>query len=397
MKSSHQLLCTALLALALGACSADRYPDVPKEYHALLDAALAKAGTHADTLRRALATVPPAQREGMAYLIAYMPDSDLTSLPSQVLIDNVSYAYRAREEFPWCAQLPDSIFFAEVLPYYNITEERDNWRPEFHHRFAPMVEGCPDMTAAIYAVNRRIRDELLVDYNTARRASDQGPFESIETHMASCSGLTILLVDAFRSVGIPARFAGTANWFDNRGNHSWAEVLLPDGWHFTEYYMEDLDRAWFASDAARATVGSDNNGIFAVSYRPTGTTFPVVWDEARPVNAIEVTPRYLETCAYAIKRSEDDNRVWLTIDGYNAEGYSKKHDNRIAVDITLRTTDGAQVGGGTTCDARRDLNDALRFLVEPNRTYNIIGVVDGNEKTISVKVGEKDMKVDYKL
>ena len=379
-----------LFLLALAACSGEKYPGVPTGYHDLLDDAFSRAGRNADALRRTLANTPEEQREGMAYLIAYMPDSDLVSLPAQLLADNVAYAYRAREEFPWCAKLPDSVFLAEVLPYYNITESRDNWRPEFYRRFAPMVEGCSDLTTAIYAVNRRIRDELLVDYNTARRASDQGPFESVETHMASCSGLTILLVDALRSVGIPARFAGTANWFDNRGNHSWAEVLLPDGWHFTEYYMEDLDRAWFASDAARATEGSANNGIFAVSYRPTGTTFPVVWDEARPVNAVEVTPRYLRTCAYAIEKQAGDNRVWLSIDGFSAAGYDKKSDNRIAVDITLRGSDGSQVGGGTTADSKRDLNDALRFLVEPNREYNIIGVVDGVEKTVKVKVDDDD-------
>ena len=55
--------------------------------------------------------------------------------------------------------------------------------------------------------------------------------------MASCTGLSILLVDALRSVGIPARFAGTASWHDDRGNHSWTEVRLDDGWHFTEFYQ----------------------------------------------------------------------------------------------------------------------------------------------------------------
>lgn len=368
------------------------YPGVPQSYHTLLDSALLKAGGNAPALQSALAGVPESQREAMAYLIAYMPDYDLTSVSAEMLIDNVKYAYIARNEYSWCKNLPDSVFFNEVLPYHNVTEQRDNWRKAFYDRFSPYVKECSTLKEAIYAVNRNIRDELLVDYNTKRRASDQGPFESIDLKMASCTGLSILLTDAFRAVGIPARFAGTNNWFDNRGNHSWAEVLIDGQWYFTEYYMEDLDRAWFATDAAKATAGSTNNGIFAVSYKPTGTFFPSIWDENKHVNAIEVTPRYLDVCAYAIERKADDKRIKLSINGFNAAGFSKNCDNRIPVDITLKCK-GKQIGGGTTCNNREDLNNTLSFLVEPDEEYTIVCVYDSVQKTVTAKAGSKDMTV----
>jgi transglutaminase-like putative cysteine protease len=38
-------------------------------------------------------------------------------------------------------------------------------------------------------------------------------------------------VDACRSVGIPARVAGTPMWTNMRGNHTWVEVWDRD-WHF---------------------------------------------------------------------------------------------------------------------------------------------------------------------
>lgn len=379
---------------ALGAtvgCSS-KYPDVPKKYHALLDSAMVKAGDHASELQKALQTVPATQKEGMAYLIAYMPEYDLKSIPADLLVDNVHYAYVAREQYEWCKTLPDSVFFNEVLPYHNVTENRDNWRKEFYDRFSPYVKDCKTLKEAVYAVNKNVRDELLVDYNTKRRASDQGPFESMESKMASCTGLTILLNDAFRAVGIPARFAGTANWFDNRGNHSWNEVLIDGVWYFTEYYPEDLNKSWFAADAAKATVGSANNGVFAVSYKPTGTFFPLVWDEAKPINALEVTPRYLEVCAYAIKRDEKDNRVQLDLEAFSAAGYDEKTDNRIPVDITLFCGD-QQVGGGTTCNSTQDLNNYLTFLVEPNAEYTVISVYDSIRKEEKVKVGAEDTRV----
>lgn len=374
---------------ALMSCSSP-YPDVPAKYHPLLADAMLKAGSHADTLKKALGAVPASQREAMAYLIAYMPTHDLTSVSAQLLIDNVTYAYIAREQYDWCKSLPDSIFLNEVLPYYNVTEQRDNWRKDFYTRFSPYVKGCKTLREAIDAVNKNVRNELGVDYNTKRRASDQGPFESIESKMASCTGLTILLNDAFRAVGIPARFAGTANWFDNRGNHSWNEVWIDGEWYFTEYYPEALNRSWFATDAAKATAGSTNNGIFAVSYKPTGAYFPLVWDEAKPINALEVTPRYLDVCSYAIKRNQNDNRIKLDINAYTEQGYQKNADNRIPADITLFCGD-KQVGGGTTCNAQQDLNNTLSFLVAPNEEYTLICVYDTLRKTVYVKTGATDM------
>ena len=372
-------------------CSS-KYPGVSEKYHTLLDSAMNKAGEHSSELNKALLGVDEEEREGMAYLIAYMPEHDLKTISSQLLIDNVKYAYLARNQYEWCKVLPDTIFFNEVLPYYNVTEERDNWRKVFYERFSPYVKDCKTLKEAVYAVNKNVRDELLVDYNTKRRASDQGPFESMESKMASCTGLTILLNDAFRAVGIPARFAGTANWFDNRGNHSWNEVLIDGVWYFTEYYPEDLNKSWFAADAAKATVGSSNNGIFAVSYKPTGTNFPLVWDENKPIHALEVTPRYLDVCAYAIKKGKDDGRIQLDLEAFHEKGYDSRIDNRIPVDITLYCGD-QQIGGGTTCNTTQDLNNYLTFFVESDKEYTIVCVYEGMRKTEKVIVGKDDKRV----
>ena len=43
----------------------------------------------------------------------------------------------------------------------------------------------------------------------------------METGVATCTGLSILLVDACRSVGVPARIAGTPLW----SNNSWQSYL----------------------------------------------------------------------------------------------------------------------------------------------------------------------------
>ena len=55
---------------------------------------------------------------------------------------------------------------------------------------------------------------------------------------ASCTGVSIFFIDALRSVGIPARIAGTPAWNSvyTNGNHNWLEVWTgeTDGWQFIE-------------------------------------------------------------------------------------------------------------------------------------------------------------------
>jgi len=70
-----------------------------------------------------------------------------------------------------------------------------------------------------------------VAYSREREKADQSSFESIASGKASCTGLSILLVDACRAVGIPARVVGTPLWVDRSGNHTWVEIW-DDGWRY---------------------------------------------------------------------------------------------------------------------------------------------------------------------
>lgn len=191
-----------LLAFGLSACSSGRYAGVPKEYHALIDRTIATAGDNAKELKKALKEVSRNEREGMAFLISYMPERDAKSLSADFLLENVQYAYKARAEFPWAKEVPDSVFLNDVVAYANLNENRESWRKDFYERFKKYVAPCKTMREVIDSVNKNVRDELLVDYNTKREKPDQAPYESMRQHMASCSGLSILLTDAFRAVGI---------------------------------------------------------------------------------------------------------------------------------------------------------------------------------------------------
>ena len=147
----------SLFSIALLISCNTKYSGIPDSYHSLLDSAMVKAGENAIELQLALEESPKDQKEGMASIISYMPERDLTSLKADFLLENAEYDYKAREEFPWCAELPDSVFFNEVLPYANTSEDRDSWRKDFYERFSPYVADCDNLVDAIFAINKPIK------------------------------------------------------------------------------------------------------------------------------------------------------------------------------------------------------------------------------------------------
>lgn len=381
-----------LLAFGLSACSSGRYAGVPKEYHALIDRTIATAGDNAKELKKALKEVPRNEREGMAFLISYMPERDAKSLSADFLLENVEYAYKARAEFPWAKEVPDSVFMNDVVAYANLNENRESWRKDFYERFKKYVAPCKTMREAIDSVNKNVRDELLVDYNTKREKPDQAPYESMRQHMASCSGLSILLTDAFRAVGIPSRVAGTPAWHDDRGNHNWNEVWIDGQWRFTEYYpSDDLDQSWFLTDAGKAIKEDVRKAIYAASFKPTGCYFPLVWDEdIRYVHAENVTDRY--TSLYRAQLSAmpaDGSHVALRVMVFKDKDHAEASGDRMATNLDVFKGD-KQLYGGRSTGATQDMNDVLTFNVEKNQQYTVKFVNGkGEMQTQTVEVGDE--------
>ncbi|WP_297085643.1 transglutaminase-like domain-containing protein [uncultured Draconibacterium sp.] len=301
-----------LLFYFLCSCQSN-YQGVPAFYHALLDTALTKAGENAEELERALLEAPKAQKEGMAFLISYMPERDLTSLSASFLLENVSYAYKAREKYAWCAALPDSIFLNEVLPYANVSEDRDNWRPDFYERFSKYADDKNNSTDAIMAIARNIKDEVNVEYNTKRSRVDISPFQAMKEHMATCTGLSILLTNAYRSVGIPSRLAGTAMWTNYKGNHTWSEVWINGQWHFIEYYPDSLDQSWFVADAGKADPDHMLHWIYAASFKPTQLPYYAAVDapHAMQVTELNKLPEEVRPRFEKMKARATDNKPYI--------------------------------------------------------------------------------------
>jgi len=346
-----------------------------------LDKALRIAGDNRSELKKAIKKVPNDQLQGMKWLITHMPDEDLKELSAEFLLSNCELAYNVRNHTPWGSEVPDELFFAYVLPYANLNERVEDWRLDFYNKFYPMVKDKRSSYEAVALLNHSIFKELGVIYSTARPKADQSPYESIDAGMASCTGLSILLIDACRSVGIPARFVGTPSWHNNSGNHSWVEIW--DGeWHFTgaaEPTGEKLNESWFQDLASNATKGSSKYGIFAATWEETDIFFPMDWlPDIKKYNAIDVTNRYeidlvneelIPIRIRALDSSGNRQEVKVMVfgeDDYLAEGISK----------------------GETCDA----NDHLTFMLPKGKVFKL----QSREVTKMVKVTKEEI-IDFGL
>jgi transglutaminase-like putative cysteine protease/predicted esterase len=348
-----------VLALALA-------PQAPVDED--LAQALQRAGDNAPEIRRAIAEAPEALRADMRFLVRHMPETDLRSLDAAFLLENARLAAEARTATPWAQAVPEDVWRNAVLPYAQVNEEREAWRADFRERFAPLVADAASTTEATMRLNAHIFGELGVKYSTKRNRPDQAPSESIEIGLASCTGLSILLADACRAVGVPARLAGTANWFDSRGNHTWVEIWDGGRWHFVGAAEPDpngLNRGWFAGDAARATPGSREFGIWAATWEQTGDSLPMVW--ARDVDwvpAVDVTARYLPSQAAEVDGAGDevvaDPTVDLLFAVRGADG------ERVVAELRLRDPETREVVfAGETRDESKDANDFLIATVAP--------------------------------
>ena len=387
-----RLIVLMALGVSLSAFAGGKYSGVPKKYHALIDQTLTVAGDNAKELQKALKSVSKEQKEGMAFLISYMPERDAKTLTADFLKEHVQYAYKAKAEFPWAKEVPNDIFLNDIVAYVNLNENRESWRKDFYERFRKYVANCKTMREAIDSVNKNIRDEVVVDYNTKREKADQAPYESMRQHMASCSGLSILLTDAFRAVGIPSRVAGTPNWYDERGNHNWSEVWVDGDWHFTEYYpSEDLDKSWFMADAGKAIKEDVMKAIYAASFKPADTYFPLVWDwNIHYVHAVNVTDRY--TSLYRVQLSAvpaDDHHVDLRVMVFKDKDHAEASGDRVATNLDVFSGD-KQLFGGRSTGATQDMNDVLTFKVEKNKSYtikymNAKGALQAQEVTVGDK------------
>lgn len=382
LKKNMNYLWLILLVIFIVQCSSSYMKRIPPAYQSMVKEALQKAGKNRTELVAFLNDCNDEEITGAAFLLSYMPERDLTTLSKTFLSENLKYAYLARKQTKWGKLIPDSLFLNYVLPYSNMHERRDNWRKDFYQKFIGLVKDSDSPGEAALILNKNIWDSVNVHYSTKRPKADQSPYESIEAGLASCTGLSILFTDACRSVGIPARYTGVPNWYDNIGNHAWVEIW-DNGWHFVESVTSDtLDKAWFEERASHANHSEWQYGIYALSFKKTGLPYHNIFDStANYLWAVDVTDRYAKA-----NESKESVNLRVVVKG-------KINKKRIPAKVQL--TDGNKIiAEGLSRGEQNDMNDMLTFKVEQNHDY--ILSIQYKGKIIKKEIrttGEKEMLI----
>jgi predicted esterase len=319
-------------------------------------------------------------RRAAYFLVDNMPAGDRAFRGCDFLMENLALALQARKSFPWASAVPERMFFNDVLPYASVDEPRDPWRADFYPMCSNIVHDCQTAAEAAQALNRELFKQINVHYNTSRKRNNQSPWESIEQHKATCTGLSIILVDACRAVGVPARIAGVPEWANKSGNHTWVEIWDGD-WFFTgadEYDTKGLNRGWFNGDAAKTSRSANPlNQIYATSWRRTGQYFPLAWDLAsRDVPGVNVSARY---AALAVDTNATGTVVHVRL-------REKAEGERLSAEVEMRSADGKLLSHDHTRAGTADLNDMPDFTLPDNAasvTFRFVRNGEAREKAVS--------------
>eukprot|EP00747_Dinoflagellata_sp_TGD_P166811 gnl/TRDRNA2_/TRDRNA2_190188_c0_seq1.p1 gnl/TRDRNA2_/TRDRNA2_190188_c0~~gnl/TRDRNA2_/TRDRNA2_190188_c0_seq1.p1 ORF type:complete len:335 (-),score=72.81 gnl/TRDRNA2_/TRDRNA2_190188_c0_seq1:46-1050(-) len=218
--------------------------------------------------------------------------SHMETQPEKYQRTNAEYARKARD-LPFAKDVSEEMFQREVLPYQQLDEPIDEWRPLFYKTFKPLVEHAKTLKEAADIVLSKIlleADKLGLSEKPLQFKGNNTPAimapvsETLKHGYASCTGMSILLADCLRSVGIPARVVGTPLWNNkDGGNHNWLEAYFDGDWHFIDSVpgKHEWDKAWF--------LGAQNTGL----AKPGGINgiYTHVWDKKDGDSIYELTWR----------------------------------------------------------------------------------------------------------
>ena len=242
-----------------------------------------------------------------------------------------------------------------MLPYASVNEARTDWRTLLLALLTPLVSTAPANSSledaavllndGMWSVVGAPSGSTAVVFKSEQTPLIFDPMSTLLYGFASCTGISLLYIDALRTFGIPARLVGTPAWNGNvdEGNHNWVEVcacvracppayppraLTPataarpqvflgddapagsGGWAFIEgspagpgeKFGVPCDK-WFCN---KAHFGAGATKVFATAYDRGGATganstcavtYPMAWDLANDgVCGVDRSAHYADLC-----------------------------------------------------------------------------------------------------
>ncbi|CUX48527.1 transglutaminase-like domain-containing protein [Clostridium sp. C105KSO13] len=186
----------------------------------------------------------------LQYLYTYSPYSDVGNYPFEYFLDFAEHGVKLWKESEEVKKLPEEIFLNYVLCHRVNEEEILPCRSLFYNQLKDRVQGM--------APKERM---LEVNYWCAENATYQSTDDRTLSALAvykrgngRCGEESTFMVNALRSVGIPARQVYAPHWSHCDDNHAWVEMWWHKTWYFTGACEPQpiLNRGWFTNASSRA-------------------------------------------------------------------------------------------------------------------------------------------------
>lgn len=272
------------------------------------------------------------EKEALQFLLAYMPLSDLADYKGDFFLNNVRYALKTKETFPWVKDIPEDIFRHYVLPYRVNNENLDTARQVFYQELKVRLEGLNIEEAAL-EVNHWCHEKVTYKGTDIRTIS---PLAAIKSGYGRCGEESTFTVTAMRAAGIPARQCYTPRWAHADDNHAWVEVYINGDWKYLGACEPEpvLNKGWFTGPAMRAMLVHSKafgnyNGSELITNREAKYSMINMLENYAPVKKISVS---------VVREGEPVSNVQVEFQLYNyAEFFpiaSKLTDNAGMTDFT---------------------------------------------------------------
>lgn len=259
----------------------------------------------------------------------------------------------------WELQVPAEIARDYLQADRVLDESPCNWRDTLSAIFRPAVQHCTTAREATLSIASRMTELTGAYYSTERRKPNMNALEALAEKKISCTGQSILLVCALRSVGIPARAVFVLTWNHIPGNHTWAEAWFEGAWHMIEFNERDFNTPWVMEYIGLLDPSQRAQRIYAAA--PTKPQLLVGFGPAA-IPAEDVTERYTRLASDWYARAQlpaDHQRLLVGIHPRPTE----------PIEIHLETEDGTRLATALSPTTQSDMRYFTPFNLPRRGTH----------------------------
>lgn len=171
------------------------------------------------------------KRQAAEFLIENMPlhGTDIDSLDSAFLIENIEKAFAAWEQAPWHKEVEFKQFCHYILPYrFGDEPVVKHWRDSLVKEYAHHITGITDMKQAFAVLSHKIGEDLKKNKTECKETLD---VVTMKNHkLPICKQRCLVVGSAMRALGLPVAYDFVGYWanYSSKG-HSWVSLIGNDG------------------------------------------------------------------------------------------------------------------------------------------------------------------------